>query len=175
MWAWFVPSLGMTDFLVFNTVDWLVMAVVGYEFPASFNAEGGPDSTKPCTVCNLLWSPGRSHGQRPRRRPRRGIQRSRRPRHSTSRRSRDSSWGSPLKAQAARVMGHTISMRSATLIAAYGEGSRSPSLPSHSCDRPWDVLSRELPRACVSTVSGAGRGDSIAFILPRAVRRSAMT
>ena len=63
-------------------------------------------------------------------------------------------------------MGHTISMRSATLIAAYGEGSRSPSLPSHSCDRPWDVLSwgvlsRELLRAGVSTVSGAGRGVSI--------------
>ena len=63
-------------------------------------------------------------------------------------------------------MGHTISMRSATLIAAYGDGSRSPSLPSHSCDRRWGVLSRELPRACVSTVSGTGRGVSMPFIIP---------
>jgi hypothetical protein len=116
---------------------------------------------QPGHVGKILRSPGESHGQRPRRRPRRGIQRSRRPRHSTSRRSRDSSCGSPLKAQAARVMGHTISMRSATLIAAYGEGSLSPSLPSHSCDRPRDVLSGEFPRGGVSTVSGAGRGVSI--------------
>jgi hypothetical protein len=39
--SWFVPSLGMTEFFVFNTVYWLVMAVVRYEFSAYFNAEGG--------------------------------------------------------------------------------------------------------------------------------------
>ena len=39
--ASFVPSLGMATFLVFNTVYWLVMAVVRYEFSAYFNAEGG--------------------------------------------------------------------------------------------------------------------------------------
>jgi len=41
MRASFVPSLGMTEFFVFNTVYWLVMAVVRYEFSAYFNAEGG--------------------------------------------------------------------------------------------------------------------------------------
>jgi len=39
--ASFVPSLGMATFFVFNTVYWLVMAVVRYEFSAYFNAEGG--------------------------------------------------------------------------------------------------------------------------------------
>jgi len=39
--ASFVPSLGMATFLVFNTVYWLVMAAVRYEFSAYFNAEGG--------------------------------------------------------------------------------------------------------------------------------------
>ena len=41
MRASFVPSLGMATFLVFNTVYWLVMAAVRYEFSAYFNAEGG--------------------------------------------------------------------------------------------------------------------------------------
>jgi hypothetical protein len=41
MRASFVPSLGMATFLVFNTVYWLVMAMVRYEFSAYFNAEGG--------------------------------------------------------------------------------------------------------------------------------------
>ena len=36
--ASFVPSLGMATFLVFNTVYWLVMAVVRYEFSAYFNS-----------------------------------------------------------------------------------------------------------------------------------------
>ena len=41
MRASFVPSLGMATFLVFNTVYWLVMAMVRYEFSAYFRAEGG--------------------------------------------------------------------------------------------------------------------------------------
>ena len=41
MRASFVPSLGMATFFVFNTVYWLVMAMVRYEFSAYFNAEGG--------------------------------------------------------------------------------------------------------------------------------------
>ena len=41
MRASFVPSLGMATFLVFNTVYWLVMAAVRYEFSAYFRAEEG--------------------------------------------------------------------------------------------------------------------------------------
>jgi len=41
MRASFVPSLGMATFLVFNTVYWLVMAAVRYEFSAYFHAEEG--------------------------------------------------------------------------------------------------------------------------------------